>query len=247
MPGLLLALQFLTVIPLRISNVNEKKLGVSLIYFPIVGLLIGLFLTGINNLLFFAGFPEFVTNIILVVSLVILTGGMHLDGLSDTFDSIFSVKGKDEILRIMRDPHAGAMGVLSIICVLLLKISFLSCINPVLKNPALIIMCISSRWAMVFAMRFFPYARQEGKARIYMQNMNANIFIMSTAIAIACLLVIGNAMGVLVFVFVAVFAALCSKFVTKKISGITGDTLGALCELCEVVVLLYIIIMAKIL
>ena len=78
-----------------------------MVYFPFAGLAIGLFLSGINKLFFALGFPSLAVDIILVVTLVAVTGGMHLDGLSDSADAFLSGKPKDKMLEIMRGkPHA---------------------------------------------------------------------------------------------------------------------------------------------
>ncbi|MFA5403215.1 MAG: adenosylcobinamide-GDP ribazoletransferase, partial [Candidatus Omnitrophota bacterium] len=112
MNSFLLALQFLTVIPLKIKGVTEEKLARATLYFPLVGLLIGLVLFQINLGLFILNFPSFTISIILIVFLAGLTGGLHLDGLSDSADAFLSGRSKEEMLNIMRDPHSGVMGVL---------------------------------------------------------------------------------------------------------------------------------------
>ncbi|MEW6171180.1 MAG: adenosylcobinamide-GDP ribazoletransferase, partial [Candidatus Omnitrophota bacterium] len=182
MKSFLAALQFLTIIPIKIKNIEGNHLSRSLIYFPAVGLILGLILLGINKLLLFLNFAEFSLSIILVVSLIILTGGIHLDGLSDTFDALLSRKNKEEMLKIMRDSHVGVMGTLSIISVLLLKISFLYSIGISLKPISLILMCLLSKWGMVFSMYLFPYAREEGKAKVFIAGINLKIFILSSLI-----------------------------------------------------------------
>lgn len=240
MKNLLLAIQFLTVIPLKIKNVDEKNLSASLTYFPIVGVLLGLFLVGINNVLLILNFQEMISNILLVISLAVLTGGMHLDGVADTFDAMLSGRDKEDMLRIMRDPHIGVMGVLSIISVLLLKISFLSSLNIGAKLAALVLSCTLSRWAQVFLMLFFPYARAEGKAKVFMRNINVKIVILATLIALCFSLLIMRLEGVYLILIAALSGYLICNSVNKKIGGITGDTLGAVSELIEVIVLLSI-------
>lgn len=242
----LLALQFLTTIPLKVKYVDEKKLANSLIYFPVVGLLLGLILVGLNQLLFILNFKEFISGIILVISLIIITGGIHLDGLSDTFDALLSEKDKDKMLEIMRDPHIGVMGALSIIGVLLLKISFLSSIPSSLKPVSLVLMCLLSRWALVFSMFLFPYARQDGKAKIFMQNINFKIFSLATIITLVFIVLAWRLNGLLIFAIVAICAYVMGRFIKGKINGITGDTLGAINELVEIIVLFSINIIARI-
>ncbi len=243
MTSLLLALQFLTIIPVRIKHITEQKLAESVIYFPAVGLLLGLLLSGVNSLFFNLNAPGFSINILLVISLLFLTGGIHLDGLADTADALLSRKNKEEALLIMRDSHIGVMGVLALISAVLLKIAFLTSIDTALKIVALFLMCALSRWSMVFAMFLFPYARKEGKAKVFMQGINLKIFVLSTAIALLSAFLIWQIGGILVFLIVMAASYIIIKFIVNKIGGLTGDTLGALCELNEIIVLLSIFIL----
>ncbi|MDD5691500.1 MAG: adenosylcobinamide-GDP ribazoletransferase [Candidatus Omnitrophica bacterium] len=238
MSSLLLALQFLTTLPLKIINFSDKKMAWALVYFPIVGLFLGLMLLGLNILLSILGASSVVINIILVIVLIIITGGMHLDGVADTADAFLSGKGKKEMLEIMRDSHIGVMGVLSLISIILLKIGLFSSVYVSVKPAALILMCIVSRWSVVLAMYLFPYARQEGKAKLFIQGMNLKIFVISTAVAVVCSFLIWRIPGLIVLLTVALCAYAIGKLVSQKIGGVTGDTLGATIELMEITVLL---------
>ncbi len=238
----LLALQFLTIIPVRIKEISGQKIAASMAYFPLVGLFLGMILTGVNLVLSYLGFPYLALNVILVVVLIIITGGMHLDGLSDTADAFLSGKPREEMLNIMRDSHVGVMGVLSLISIILLKIVLLFSIGGFSRVNAIILMCIVSRWSVVLIMFFFPYARQEGKAGLFIRGMNLKIFILSTIVAITCAFVIWDIKGLIVLLIAAIFAWIIGKFVSRKIGGITGDTLGATIELTEVVTLLIVCI-----
>ncbi len=237
MTSFLLALQFLTIIPVKIKNFTEASFARAMIFFPVIGLLLALFLIFINYLLSSLGFGGITLNAILVVALIILTGGMHLDGLSDTFDAISSAKSKEEMLEIMRDPHCGVMGVLSIVCVILLKISFLSSLPSLHKIGALILMCVLSRWALVFLIFLFPYARDNGKGKIFSQGINRRIFMMASLFSLFCAVMLFKLIGFLIIIFTALAAYLFAKLVARKIGGITGDTLGAANELMEVLIL----------
>jgi len=245
MKNFLLAVQFLTIIPVRIRHVNEKALAGSVVYFPLVGLLLGLVLTGANSFLSFLAFEEIFINIILVVLLIAFTGGIHLDGLADTADAFLSRRNKEEKLRIMRDSRTGAMGVLSLISITLLKIAFLSSVDLSLKPIALLLMCILARWAMVMSLFLFPYARQEGKAGTYIKGTDLKVFIFSTLIALGCAVVFWRMHGLLLLLAIATLTYVIGRFVTGKISGITGDTLGATNEIMEAAVLFSICVLER--
>jgi len=245
MKSFLLALQFLTIIPVKIKYFDDKKLSQSMIYFPFVGLLLGLVLAGIGYLLCALNFQRFPIEIILIVSLIILTGGIHLDGLADTFDAFSSRKTEEEMLKIMRDSHIGVMGVLSLACIILLKIAFLYSISAPLKTVSLLLMCTLSRWSLVLAMFLFPYARNEGKAKAFIQGMNLKIFILSTIIALVCAFMIWQLKGLFIITIAAASAYITGKFINNKIGGITGDTLGAINELTEVIILFSICVIER--
>ena len=142
MKKFLLALQFLTIIPVKMKNIKEGDLSSSVIYFPLIGLLLGLLLVGINKVLLILNFDQFIANIILVISLILLTGGIHIDGVADTADAFLSRKNREEMLVIMRDSHIGSMGALSLISVILLKIAFLSYPGFPSKAAPLLLMCV---------------------------------------------------------------------------------------------------------
>jgi len=143
----------------------------------------------------------------------------------------------------MRDPHIGVMGVLSIICILLLKTAFLSSLDIPSRNNSLILMCVLSRWSLVAAMFLFPYARKEGKAKVFMEGINLRIALLATALGLAVAFFIWKFSGILLFISTAAVALLICRFISRKLEGITGDSLGALNELAEVFILLFILIL----
>ncbi|MBU1998800.1 MAG: adenosylcobinamide-GDP ribazoletransferase, partial [Candidatus Omnitrophica bacterium] len=110
----ILALQFLTVFPVRIKNIRKEQFAASLTYFPLVGLGLGLILAGSYRLLSLLRVEESALSGIAVVLLIILTGALHLDGLADTCDAFLSRKNRGQMLAIMRDSHIGAMGVIGL-------------------------------------------------------------------------------------------------------------------------------------
>jgi adenosylcobinamide-GDP ribazoletransferase len=210
-------------------------------YFPFVGLALGALLCGAYLLLSLLNLPALAVTIILVVALIAVTGGMHLDGLSDTADAFLSGKPKERMLEIMRDPHAGAMGVLAIVSIILLKVALLYSFSFPLAFNALLLICILSRWSMVFSVFLSPYARQEGKARVFISGMSVKIFLISTLAAVILSFLAWGIKGLLVLLIIAGVTYLSNRSVTRKIGGITGDIIGALSEINEVVVLALIL------
>ena len=238
MKSFLSAIQFLTVIPVRLSRVSEKQIALAIVYFPLAGMLLGALLAGAGELFNLWGLPRLTQDVVIIVMLIILTGGMHLDGLSDTFDALLSGKNKEKMLEIMRDSHAGVMGILSIICVLLLKIVFLFSLSLSARSVVLILMCMLSRWSFVFSMSLFGYARQEGKAKLFIQGASKKILFSATIIALIPALLLWRINAALLFAVIAALTYIMGAFVSRKLGGISGDTLGATAEINEVVILL---------
>jgi adenosylcobinamide-GDP ribazoletransferase len=230
----LLALQFLTIIPVSVENIENKELSGSAAYFPLIGLLLGCVVAAVLTLGRWVNFPEIPLSALIVVLLAILTGGIHLDGLADLFDALGSGKSREEMLAIMRDPRTGAMGVIAIVCALLLKTALLSALAWPPRIGPIILMCVVSRWAMVFLMYRFPYARQEGKAKIYLEGMNSGIFFSATAFTLGIAFLAGRLPGLAALVAAALGVYCAGKYLTKKLGGITGDALGAVSELTEI-------------
>lgn len=237
MKSLLLAMQFLAVFPIKVKRFTEKDFARAVLFFPVIGGLLGLILAGANALLASTGFDSMAANMILVVLLVICTGGLHLDGLADTADAFLSGKPRDEMLVIMRDPHIGAMGAICVIAVLMLKVAFLSSINIGTKGPALILMCVLSRWSMALSVFAFPYARKEGKAKGFMDGADGRTFIAATIITILIVTVIARSAGMVLLAVTAVWTYASDLFIKKRIGGLTGDTIGAVNESSELVCL----------
>lgn len=245
MTGFLLALQFLTIIPLKLRDVSAEKIARSMIWFPFIGAILGFLLIAVADLLRALNFPFLSVDAIVIILLIIITGGIHLDGLSDTFDAILSGKNKEEMLKIMRDSHAGVMGILALVSVILLKIVFLYAISSPLKPMALVLMCVVSRWSMVFLMFLFPYARQEGKAKVYINGMNLKILILATFVALVFIVGIFNMVGVSAFLLLAICTYSIGRLLNKKIGGITGDTLGATNEIIETLTLFFVCLIER--
>lgn len=238
MKEVLLAVQFLTTIPVKIKQVSARELADSASFFPVAGLLLGAAAAAACWYLDRTGLGAIASSAITVTLLIFLTGGMHLDGLADASDALFSGKTKEEMLVIMRDSRIGTMGVLGIIMAILLKIVLLGSIAPAARPAALIAMCVMGRWAMVFSMKLAPYARIDGKAKPFIEGFNTKIFYTATAIALISVIALVRIDGAIVFGAVTACAYAATRFIKRRIGGITGDTLGATEELCEIAALL---------
>lgn len=246
MNSFILALQFLTIVPVRVKSAPKNDMAWSLVYFPIIGFFIGLVLSAIYFGQDYVQVNGLSKVIILIVSLIFVTGGLHLDGLADTADAFLSGRNREEKLRIMRDPHIGVMGVAALISVILLKIAFLFSIQIKMWPVVMIVMCVVSRWAMVFMMYYFPYARDDGKAKIFIEGLNSKIFILSTIVMLICAFMFLHLKGVILAGIVSAGVFVLGRIMHRVLGGITGDTIGAVNELAEVFVLFFVVIFDKV-
>jgi adenosylcobinamide-GDP ribazoletransferase len=234
MKKIILAITFLTRLPLPSpKKVAPEDIGKSTPFFPIVGLILGGMLVGIN---YFCSYfwNQLITNTILVFSMIAFTGGLHLDGLMDTCDGIFSNKDRDRTLEIMRDSRVGSMGVLAGICLLLLKIVFLNGISQDMKMPVLLTFPVFGRWGMVYAVSLYPYARTtSGLGALFVEYAKHYYVLIATIIVliIAVPLLLWKAFPV--FIVIAFATWMMSSRLSKRLGGLTGDTYGAICEVME--------------
>lgn len=240
MKPFLIALQFLTIFPVRIdSEITAEDSARALIFFPVVGALIGIILCLISLLLSFL--PHSVVIALLLSAMVIISGAIHLDGFADACDGIFSGKKKEEILEIMRDSRIGAMGAIGITLLLLLKFTLLAGMPKVDLWKFLILGPLFSRWAQVFACYFCRYAHKEGKARYFVEGAGKKEMLISTIFMLAAFILLMPAKGITAVFFSILTILLFMGFVKRKIGGITGDTIGAVSELSEICLLFFVL------
>ncbi len=233
----LAALRFLTIVPLAWrSDQDGRFFTASLAWFPVIGLLIGLVSAAlISGLIPF--FPPPVLAVAAIVLMAAVSGCLHLDGLADSGDGLLSARSRERILEIMRDSHTGAMGVIALVLVLLGKYATLSSLAGSTLIFTLIAMPLAGRCAIVLTMACLPYAREgEGLGRLFYSPSSRWAALWALAFLIAILAWGGWRMVLPVLAAVAVTVFLFSLWCRNKIGGATGDTLGAVCELTEMMV-----------
>ena len=233
----LAAFRFLTIIPVSWrADKDGEYFQHSLQYFPVLGALIGL-AAGLASLFFRWFLPGSVVTVIVIILLALVSGCLHLDGLADTADGFFSSRPREMILEIMRDSRTGAMGVIGICLVLLLKFAALSTMPPAVFFKAVFLMPIAGRCAIVLSMALLPYARPEGGLGRLFYSGHCRLSA-GWSFVFLCILApfIGIRTTTLVLCATGVTGLLFSVWCRRKIGGATGDTLGAVCELTEMVV-----------
>ncbi|MFC2013864.1 adenosylcobinamide-GDP ribazoletransferase [Chloroflexota bacterium] len=241
----LAALRFLTIIPLPWGReVSPEKLGRSTGFFPVIGIIIGLILVGLDWLLGLF-LPSSVVNVLLVVSMVMISGAMHLDGLVDTCDGIAGHKTPEERWQAMSDSRAGAFGIIGACCLLLVKYVSLNSVPEPLLMATLVLMPMVSRWAMVYVVFAYPYAKPSGLGKVFKQGVSWQWFVMATFIALVVAIVLAKLMGLVIMLGIWIIVMTIAAYLKRKFSGLTGDTYGAVNEAAEVCVLIIVILLAR--
>jgi adenosylcobinamide-GDP ribazoletransferase len=179
--------------------------------------------------------PSMVSAAMMVIILLCFSGCLHLDGLADTADGLLSSRPRERILDIMKDSHTGAMGVIAIVCVLLLKFASLASLSADRLWPAALLMPLAGRCAIVVHRVLLPYARPSGLGNVfYRRPARLAAFWAVGVLTLAAWWMLGGC-GVIVAAACIVVAMLFSWHVHRKIGGATGDTFGAVCEIVEIV------------
>jgi len=236
------ALRFLTVIPLPIRReATPGQVGGSLVYFPAVGLLIGLVLAALYWVLHLV-LPQEMVFALLLAATVLLNGALHIDGFIDTCDGLAGNKTAEERWQVMRDSRVGAFGVAGAVLLMLAKYASLVSLPDRLIPAVLVLMPLLGRWAMTFAIVAFPYARPSGLGAIFKGEAKPMAFAVSTGcavvaaagVAVVARTVYPHLFALAVVLGVWLIAAIWAAYLGRKFEGLTGDSYGAVNEVAEV-------------
>jgi adenosylcobinamide-GDP ribazoletransferase len=235
------AWHFLTAIPLSRAHhePTAPELAASMAWYPVVGMLIGGGLV-VADLALANLFAAEVENALLIVLLVVMTRGLHQDGLADTLDGLAGGRTPAERLPIMRDPRIGAVGATGLFLSLILRYAGLMALPSALRLPALFCMPAVGRWAMVTLAWASPYARPEGGlAAPFLTHLSWRHVALSTAVLAIGLAAGFGAVGALLALIAGTLTVLVAWRACRSwFGGITGDTLGAANEVIEILFLL---------
>jgi adenosylcobinamide-GDP ribazoletransferase len=246
------AFRFLTVIPLPFRRQPApEEFGGSVLYFPVVGLIIGLLLAGVYYILDFF-LPGSMANALIIAVMVLVNGALHTDGFIDTCDGLAGNKAPEERQRVMKDSRVGAFGVIGAILLFMAKFAALSSIPHNLIYATLILMPVLSRWSMVYAIMAYPYAKPEGLGATFKQYARwrdfgiGSIIVFVTAELLCWWLNLGFRWlsGLFVMAMVWLVTLCWSAYLDKKFAGLTGDSYGAVNEIAEIMVVIAMIILA---
>lgn len=239
------ALQFLTTIRLVDEEpcTNEQFAG-SMIYFPLIGLIIG----GVLALVAYAAslrLPAGLVAAILLAAEIMLTGGLHLDGYMDTMDGLFSGRSRERILEIMKDSRVGSHAVIALMGLFFLKYALFQQVVQIKGWPVLVLMPALGRMGMGLGAALFPYARPEGMGKGFAEYFTRQRLLITVVYCGVAAWGLLRLQGIVLSLAIIVWAWIFSRFVQGRIGGLTGDVYGALSELSEVVVLLVAVFLVK--
>jgi adenosylcobinamide-GDP ribazoletransferase len=252
MRKILYAFGFLSILPLPAQSsgaVDEKTLGESAAFFPLVGLVQGL-LAAVALFLLEGVYSPGVTAGLMVAGFVIFSGGLHIDGLSDTFDALASRAKREKKLAVMKDGSAGPIGAASVVLVLVLKILLLQSVferGGGYPYFCLFLLPVIGKWSMVCALYHGRSAKDEGLGSIFINNTGGRQIAVATALSAVILgpmvLLIwtsagaGLAMSAVTLATVYFGGSLFRLFLQRRFDGLTGDNLGAVNEISELLFL----------
>ncbi len=259
MRPLLLAFQFLTIIPTRVrGEVTERDLSRSASFFPVVGAFQGLIAVVMVSYLG-KEFPPEITGALILLAWVLMNGGFHLDGLADTFDALAVKSTGDEgldrerRLSVMKDSSSGSIGVTAIVFAVLLKFLFLSFLishsAPYTCFTLLFLVPVFSNWVMVPALYHGISARPEGLGKLFIDSAGRNTVVLASLLVILFFLssssiYLYKAYGtrtITLFLSLSItlylFSLLSVWFCRRRFGGLTGDNFGAIHEISEILFL----------
>ncbi len=244
MRSFLVMLQFLTRFPLPFTvPCDDKTFQKGLAYFTVVGLLLGLALVGVGNILVQFVFDNWAVAILLTLFHLVATGGLHMDGVADSADGLLSNRSPERMLEIMKDSRIGSNGVLAIVMVLALKTVGIKLALDYGLWWVLLAMPIAGRFAVVFAAWKGKTPREQGMGNLFIGKATLPIVALNAVVLLALTPFLGYAPFAVVLALS--FTLWLIKAVTKLIGGITGDVLGTIIELNEVVYLFGFLVWAR--
>jgi adenosylcobinamide-GDP ribazoletransferase len=227
----LATLRFFTRIPIPGGGaMPDEEFGKSLAYAPLAGLLVGVWTAGWDYGLRLV-LPAGPAAVLTLLAYVGMTGGLHLDGLGDTFDGILSGRSRDRMLAIMKDSRVGSFGVLAVWFALAMNTVSIAALPGTARFAALCLWPVLGRLASVTGASLYEYVRPEGGlGKTFVEFCGKRELVIGACIT---LLAAGLLLGWRGLVWTAAdFAVtlLLLAWMTKPLGGITGDVMGAACE-----------------
>ena len=243
MRALLIALQLLTRLPVPSpTDCTPRDRGRSVLYYPLVGLLVGALLWLLNYVL--GQSDAGLRAALLLVAWVLLTGGLHIDGLADSADAWLGGQGdRQRSLDIMKDPRSGPAAVMLVTLVLLVKFAALGALLAQGVWPALLIAPLLGRAAIIGVFLTTPYVRANGLGAEPAQQLPRRGALFVLILCAVAVISLEAVRGVVLLGVSIAGVFLLRRMMLQRLGGTTGDTLGATCEITEALVLVSLSLM----
>ena len=232
------ALACLTMLPVDPRPAaTDQELGGSWSFFPLVGVLIGWLLAVTHSAASEIVSPLVAAGCTLAVW-VMITGALHLDGFGDLCDALAGGRTPEARLRIMKDTHVGAMAVVGLSTLLILKFAAIVSLPRPSSGSALLLAPCFGRWVMVLLGTTMRYARRTGTAAPFVRHARRSSLVIATLVAAAAAWLAWPEAGLWLFALAIGIGLLARATCGWLLGGITGDALGAAGELTELIILL---------
>jgi adenosylcobinamide-GDP ribazoletransferase len=247
------ALQFLTIVTVsKKHEVEEGDLARSMVYFPVVGFLIGFVLVNADKLFTLVALPLTITNLLLIALSVLITRALHVDGLADTFDGIMGGHSTGSRLAIMKDSRLGTAGAVAIFFVLSIKYLCLNSLFNSEKVAALLVAPMLARWSQTIMVFKTNYGREDGMGKAFVGHLRSSGMTAASVIALSltAFVIVREEARTAAFALsliggVVLFTLLGRRYLINKLGGMTGDAIGAVSELNEVLVLMVFVVLSS--
>ncbi|QWV97102.1 adenosylcobinamide-GDP ribazoletransferase [Geomonas nitrogeniifigens] len=241
----IIAFQFLTIVPLPVSvRCEEKDLGRSMALFPLVGLAIGALLAGTDFLLA-PLLPRSVADLVLVTLLSVVTGALHLDGLSDVCDGLAARGSRERFLEIMKDSRVGAVGAVGLVLGLLLKYQALLALPDAYKREALLFFPMAARFAQVQMTVGSQRARKDGLGHAFVGGAGTLQLVLAGACTVAVAGVLLHLAGLVALLLLFFLTLGIKGWAHRRLGGVTGDVIGFASEMNEIFCLLFLLALLR--
>ncbi len=242
---LLIAFQFLTIVPLPVAvRCEEEDLGRSMTFFPLVGLALGLLLAGADHLLA-PLLPRSVSDLVLIALMSVVTGALHLDGLSDVCDGMAARGPRERFLDIMKDSRVGAVGAAALVLGLSLKYQALLAVPAEYKREVLLLFPMAARLAQVQMTVGAKRARKDGLGSAFVGGAGMAQLLLASAFTLAAAGLLLQLSGLLCLLLLFLLTWGIRSWSHRRLGGVTGDVIGCASELNEIFCLLFLLALLR--
>jgi adenosylcobinamide-GDP ribazoletransferase len=230
------AVQFLTRIPTPCIAWTEDTLARSVVFFPVVGLLLGAAAAGLDRLLT-PHLPALLTALLTVGFCIAATGALHEDGLADCADAFGSQHSLERTLAILKDSRIGVYGAVALVVSLAARVLLIAAIPQARILPCLVVATTLSRWAILPLTRLPSANPGAGSGSAIAQRTSRTVhitgFFLMLLIAAFCL----HRAAIVSVLAASLVVLACGAFFKQRLGGTTGDCFGATVQLVEIAVL----------